>query len=128
MKMKDLAPLLLTYCIDYLRERPVGTSFHPKTNEFYLDGKLMAKIIRHNGNLRAQTNQSETRFFTDIIHELKLFGRVDSPIHKESFEITPNNDFQREAITVRKIKVLDILKGRKPIFVGETKYVPVADD
>lgn len=128
MKMKDLAPLLLTYCIDYLRKRPVGTRFHPKTNEFYLDGKTMAKIIRHDGNLRAQTNKSETRFFTDIIHELKLFGRIDSPIHKESFEITPNNNFQREAITVHKIKFLNIISGRKPIVVGDTKYVPVADD
>ena len=126
--MKDLAPLLLTHCIDFLRSRPVGTRYRPKTNEFFLDGKTMAKIIRHDGNLRAQTNQSETRFFTEIIQELKLIGRVNSPIHKESFEITPNTDFQREAITVRKIKVLDVLTGRKPMYIGEIKYVPVADD
>lgn len=126
--MKDLAPLLLTYCIDFLRERPVGTRYHPKTNEFYLDGKTMARIIRHGGNLRAQTNSSETRFFTEIIYELSLFGRVDSPIHKESFDVKTNSDFQRKAIIVHKVKVFDSLRGRKPIGIGDPQNVAVSDD
>lgn len=126
--MKDLAPLLLTHCIDYLRDRPTGTRYHPKENEYFLDGKLMARIIRHEGNLRAQVNQSESRFFTQIIHELKDFGRIDSPIHKEIFEVMANDNFHRESITVRKVRMLDVLKGRKPMYVGDVKYVPVGDD
>lgn len=127
--MKELAPLLFVYCVDYLKERPIGTRYHPKSNEYVLDGKLMARIIRHNGNLRAQITQSEGRFFTTIVNELKDISKIHSPLNNEVFEIREDDrGFNNGYVVARKIKFLNIFNERKAKHVGDIEYVTMVND
>jgi len=123
MKIENLAPLVLSHCIEFLRSRPIGTKYRPKESEFYLDSKMMTRIVRYHGDFRAETTQAETLFFSRIITSLKQMNIIESPIRRETFEVLENNDFRCEAITVRKMKKLDMFKGR-PI-IGEIKDVNV---
>jgi hypothetical protein len=100
MNIQYLAPLILASCIEYLRKRDVNTKYHPKQDEFFLDSKTIARIIRYNGDLRATISNEEATFFGKVITTLVAEETVESPLRKESYSVRENNDFQRKAINV----------------------------
>lgn len=126
MNLYDLGPLILSHCIDFLRKREEGTKYHPTKDIYYLDSKMMARIIRHNGDFRATTDNSETTFFGKIINILIEMQFVDSTSHNETFEVSENNNFNRVAIDVKRVNKHIIKRGRKPTLVKEVIYEPNA--
>ena len=118
MKPKYVASLTISYCIEFLEKRPVGTKFHPDKNKILLDGKVMTKIIRYDGNLRAQTKQGEVRYFgamlKSIINETSVFKSITT---NEKYYISENTDYNRYALEFEKTGLLKSIKGRKPQYL-----------
>ena len=128
MKMEELAPLIISTCIEFLEQSPRCTKYHPEQNVFILDSKVIARIIRYEGNLRAQIDQTETRFFTKLLTEGLKYNVIDSPIRKAKYSIQDYSKFNTFSVKLEKIGGLRVLSGMKPKYIGDTKYVPVAND
>jgi hypothetical protein len=115
MKMEYLAGIAISYCLDYLKKRPIGTTYHPDIDQFILDGKTAARILKYEGNLQASVNPSEIRFFTimlkSIYNETSTFKSIFSD---EKYFLTINTNFNRYAIEFEKTHFMRSLKGRKP--------------
>jgi hypothetical protein len=120
----NLAPLVLAHCIEFLRQRPENTKYHPKKNQFFLDSKMMARIIRHKGDFKATVKQDETSFFGQLQRVLISMETIESPIRKESFEVEENTNFNKKAIDVYTSKRFNTFKGRKIEFRSK-KYEPI---
>lgn len=128
MKMEDLAPLVISTCIEYLESRPHGTKYHPKHNVFILDSKMIARIIRYEGSFKAQVEQSETRFFNKLLKEGLGMNIIDSPIRKAKYSIEDYTRFNTFSVKLEKLRGLRVLSGKKPKYVGDVKYVAVGND
>jgi len=128
MKMEDLAPLVISTCVEYLENRPHGTKYHPEYNVYVLDSKITAKIIRHEGNFKAQVDQAETRFFNRLLKEGLEMNIIDSPIRKAKYSIEDYSRFNTFSVKIVKLAGLKILSGKKPKYIGDIKYVPVGND
>lgn len=127
MDKYGLAPLVLSHCVEFLKQRPVGTRFHPKKNQYYLDSKMITRIIRYDGDFRATVDSSETKFFGNMIRVMILMELLESPIRKEMFQVVENTDFNRVAIDVYLCKrmITKIPKGRR-VELRSEKYEPVS--
>lgn len=128
MKMEELAPLVISTCIEYLDDRPCGTKYHPEYNIYVLDSKIVARIIRHEGNFKAQVEQSETRFFNRLLKEGLGMNIIVSPIRKAKYSVEEYSRFNTFSVILKKLGGLRVLSGMKPKYIGETKYVPVGND
>lgn len=122
MKMEHLAPLVLDYCIAFLKERNTGTKYHPEKDVYMLDATMMARIVRHGGKFKAQVEQSESLFFNRMMKVLLHQGLVHSVSTSAKYDISEDTRFDRFAILVEKTKFFEPLKGRKPKFLGEEIY------
>jgi len=120
MNMESLAPLIMTYCVEWARERDIGTKYHPKKYHYYVDSRMMARIIRHNGDFHAEIGSHETSFFGRIIKILIEMETVQSVLRKETFDIKENNNFNRMSIDITMNKGFKKIKGR-PISIGSVK-------
>lgn len=103
MKIETVSALVLSYCIEFLRKRPSCTKYRPKDNEFFLDSKMIARIVRYNGDFRAETSQSELKFFSEVIKNLISMSIVELPSKNELFEIKEDRDYKYLSIRVKKI-------------------------
>lgn len=128
MKMEELAPLVISTCIEYLEDRPYGTKYHPEHNVYVLDSKMIARIIRHEGSFKAQVDQSETRFFNRLLKEGLDMNIIDSPIRKAKYSIKDYSRFNTFSVRLEKLGGLKVLSGKKPKYIGDVKYVPVGND
>ena len=124
MDLYNLSPLILAHCIEYLRERPINTKYHPSKGKYFLDGKLMARIIRHKGDLRASISNGEAIFFGKVVKTLIHNEFVESPIKNEVFEVKENNNFHKLAINVYDTKRMLPLRG-KVVKLRSEKYEPI---
>ena len=102
MRTSDLAPLVLDTCLLFLETRPTGTRYHPKDDEFVIDASLMARIIRHDGDLRSQVTQSEQTFFSRLMTALIKQNIVPSVTTNEKYEVLEDRRFNRFQIIVNK--------------------------
>jgi len=129
MKMKYLSVLAISYCIQYLENRPIGTTYHPKKDIFLLDGKTATKIIKYEGNLKATTTPSETRFFTQmlkqIVNETNIFKSITN---NEKYYISEETKYNRYSIKFERTGLIRNLRGRKPEYIGSMKNVQMAND
>ena len=124
MDMFKLSPLILAHCIEYLRQRPINTKYHPSKGKYFLDGKLIARIIRHNGDLRATITTSEASFFGRVVKTLIHNEYIESPIKSEVFEVKENNNFHKLAIDVYDTRKILPLRG-KVVQLRSEKYEPI---
>lgn len=122
MKTSDLAPLILDCCIAFLKERPTGTRYHPESDKYIIDTHMMARIIRHSGDFRAQVTQPESVFCARLMKQLVHESVVNSAITKNRYEVIENNNFNTFSITAKRLKMFEVFRGKKP------KYVEVKDD
>lgn len=123
MKSCDLAPIVLDYCVQFLDERPVGTRYHPNKGQYILDAHMIARIIRHQGNMRAQVTREESLFCNRIMKELVSLNIINAPISRTTYECTEDYRFNRFDIKVNKINHLKIFKGRKPKLLEDKENV-----
>lgn len=103
MQTKDLAPLLLDVCIDCLELRPVGTKYHPYKNEYVVDARVLARIIRHGGALNARLTQSENVFFSQMLQALIELKTIPSNLHIGKYYAEELNGYSRLVIRVKKL-------------------------
>lgn len=92
MHVNEVAALVLDYVISYLKTRPIGTKYHPKSNTFIIDGKTMARVMRHDGNLKATVPVNETNFFTRLMKFLEQEIEVDSMVTNNTYECKSVNN------------------------------------
>ena len=117
MKTKELAPLIIDACIDYLHGREIGSKYRPEKETYFIDTKLMARILRHNGNLQAQVTQDETLLmnkFLKILVEKKIFNSI---LTDNKYSVEEKQNGKKLSIIVKRINTLT-LRGRKPKFMG----------
>lgn len=115
MHSRDLAPIVLDYCVSFLKNRPMGTRFHPKKDIYMLDTKTIIRIIRHGGDLRAQVTQQESLFANRLMKQLAHMNIVESIVDNNIYECTETDEFNRFELKVRRMHKLDkLFKGRKP--------------
>jgi len=74
----------------------------------------MARIVRHNGNLRALVSQSESVFFSKLLMYLADAGVVHSVIGNHRYQCIKNNDFNCLQLQVNKIGHFHAFRGKKP--------------
>lgn len=115
MKTEDLTPLLLDVVIQFLDSRPIGTKFHPRKNEYIVDTRLMARIIRHGGRLSAQLDGSETKFFMQLLSYLAEKKTVSSSIHMGKYYCERLDDYTRLVLRVKKLGVFNRNEGFAPL-------------
>jgi hypothetical protein len=112
MKMKTIAPLVLSYCVEWARERDIGTKYHPKKYNYHIDSKMMTRIVRHSGDFKEQLDQNEISLFGKLIKTLINMKIVESPIRKETFIVKQNMNFNRMAIDIEIERGFKVFKGR----------------
>lgn len=118
MKTKELAPLIVDACIEYLRKKDIGTKYHPYKDTFLIDTWLMARILRHNGNLQAQIRQDESLLMNKFIKSLIDQKQISSVLTDNKYNIEEQKDRKRLSILVTKIHII-AFRGRKPKYIGE---------
>lgn len=119
METKDLTPLLLDVCIQYLDTRPIGTKYHPRKNEYVIDTRLMARIIRHGGNLMARVDHSENTFFSQLLSYLVKERTIPSSLHMGKYYCENIDGFSRMLIRVKKLGIFNHVEGFPPL-INET--------
>ena len=124
MDMYQLSPLILAHCIEYLRKRPINTKYHPSKGHYFIDGKLLARVVRHQGDLRASISNGEAKFFGRVISTLIHNEFIESPIKREVFEVKENNNFHKLAIDVYDTRRMLPLRG-KVVELRSEKYEPI---
>lgn len=110
MRVENTAPIILDACINFLKDRPTNTKYHPKEGVYIIDTITMARIIWHEGNLRAEVNQDETRLCNHFIKALIEQKNVKSVMTSHKYNITEKYDLQRKAMIVKKRKLLNLYK------------------
>jgi hypothetical protein len=131
MKQEYIANLIISYALEFTKERPIGTTFHPKKNIFNLDGKTIAKIIRYDGNLQASVAGKEVRFFNDMLKIiLKDPSLFKSTLTNEAFFTKENENTNKFSVQFEKTNSFTMLRGRKPKFLEnkEAKNVKLGYD
>lgn len=118
MKTKELAPLIVDACIEVLKEKNINTKYHPEKDIYVIDTKLMARILRHNGNLQAQVTQDESLLMNIFIKSLIEQKQINSVLTDNKYAIEQKQNGKRLCIIVKKIHIFH-MKGRKPKFIGE---------
>lgn len=74
-RVDELARIALEITVAWLkRTREIGTKYRLSVNTFLVDAHLMARILRHEGNLKAQLTLAEIKFYQKIIDYLKNKG------------------------------------------------------
>jgi hypothetical protein len=121
MKYDYVSQLVLSYCIEYIKSRPIGTTYHPRENEFLLDGRVMAKIVKYNGNLMASVEGNELKYFNNILrYILNETSVFKSLLSKENFSIKEVHKFDKLSIQFNNMgNILFEKRGRKPKYIGE---------
>lgn len=123
MKTENLSPLILDIIIQFLDTRPIGTKYHPRHNEYYVDARLMARVIRYNGNLMARVSLSESTFFSQLLQYLLREGSsgktVSSSLHKGKYVCKNVDGFQRLVVCVKKVGVF--YRGERAPLLPEPK-------
>ena len=115
METKDLTPLLLDVCIQYLDTRPIGTKYHPRKNEYIIDTRLMARVIRHSGNLMARVDHSENKFFSQLLTYLIEKKTVPSSLRMGKYYCENIDGYPRLYIRVKKLGIFNHLEGFPPL-------------
>jgi hypothetical protein len=115
METKDLSPLLLDVVIQFLDTRPIGTKYHPRKNEYVIDTRLMARVIRHSGNLMARVDHSENTFFSQLLTYLIKERTVPSSLHMGKYYCETIDGYQRMLIRVKKLGIFNHLEGFPPL-------------
>jgi|GEM_PF-4490376 len=114
MKIDFIAPIVLDYAVQFLRRRPIGTKYHPQTNIFIIDCKLLSRILKHNGNMKAETTKSENMFSAHIIQYLIEERIIQSSFSSGSYEIKTKNGLNYAIEVVKYGKLHSVLnKGGK---------------
>lgn len=121
MKIKTLAPLIIDYCISYLKEKEVGTKYRPGKFKFMLDSKVMARIIWHNGNMQATTTQDETVLMTNFIKSVQEQGIIESITTNNKYKITTKENHNKPAIYIERIFKFNFKNNEQNVINALTK-------
>ena len=113
MKMKDVAPLILEKCLQYLAERPINTRYHPRKDEYVLDTYMMARIIRYDGNLQATVTQADSLFCNKVLKDLVEEQIIKVPLSNKKFSVIGDENKKRFTIYVKKMTLFS-KDGFKP--------------
>jgi len=110
MKIDEVAPIILDYCIQFLHTKEVGSKYRPKKNTFILNTRLITRIMKHNGNLNAETSKSDNMFFANIIGSLIKKKEVSLPLGRGTYDIRTRNGLEHTIgeIVVEKHKWMNI--------------------
>ena len=122
MKVEYIAHLILDYCILFLNTSPVGTKYHPEKDVYRLDSKLLIRIIRYDGNMRAEVTQKESIFGNKVLKELVKIGLITSNFDGKTYECIEDYSFNKFNVIVRKVKKIKLPIGRP------AKYIEVIPD
>jgi hypothetical protein len=129
MNKEFLVPIVINSCIDFLKKRPINTTYHPNKGEYILDGRTVAKIMRHDGNLRAKIDPKETVFFTNILkYGLDNTIVVESMNDDNIYKIDEFSKFGRFSVKITNVRKPRKLLGTKPKVIEGVEYVPVGYD
>jgi hypothetical protein len=112
IRVENTAPVILDACINSIKERPINTKFHPKDGVYIIDTNLMARIIWHESNLRAEVTQDETRLCNHFIRALIDQKNVKSVMTYTKYIVLEKYDCQRKTMIVKKKKILNIHSER----------------
>lgn len=89
---------------------PVPRSMHPDEKKYRISPKNMARIIRHDGNLKASTSRDATNFYVHVLKWLANQREVPSLLSDYSFLCTLNNG----SLEIQKKFNPRVLRGKKP--------------
>jgi len=129
MNKEFLVPIVINSCVDFLKNRPINTTFHPNEGEYILDGKIVAKIMRHDGYLRAKVEPKELTFFTNVLkYGLNNNIIVESMNDDNIYKIDEFSKFGRFSVKIINVRKKRKLLGTKPKVIEGVKYVPVGYD
>jgi len=70
--------LALEKTIDYLQKKQIPTTSHPEINTFILNPKIMARIIKHGGNMNNKLDNGEYEMFMDVLKTLAQMKDIPS--------------------------------------------------
>jgi len=115
IKTEDLTPLLIDVIIQFLDTRPIGTKYHPHKNEYIIDTRLMARVIRHNGNLMARVDHSENTFFSQLLSYLIKERTVPSSIHMGKYYCENIDGYTRLLVRVKKLGIFNRSESFPPM-------------
>lgn len=113
MKMKDVAPLILEKCLQFLAQRPLNTRYHPRKDEYVLDTYMMARIIRYDGNLHATVSQADSLFCNKVLKDLMEDQIIKLPLSSKKYSIIGDETRARLTIYVKKMTIFS-KDGFKP--------------
>jgi len=110
--------LLIDVIIQFLDTRPIGTKYHPKKNEYIIDTRLMARVIRHGGNLMARVDHSENVFFSQLLSYLIKEKTVASSLHIGKYYCEEIPGYTRLLVRIKRLG----------IFNREESFLPMIDE
>lgn len=92
---RQLAPLAIEACLFYIKNHMKKTSRYREGEHCYvLEPKLMARIIKHGGNMKAAVQETETRFFYHLLRWAVSEHKFKSAYSNARFqcEVVKTND------------------------------------
>jgi hypothetical protein len=107
--------LLIDVIIQFLDTRPIGTKYHPKKNEYIIDTRLMARVIRHGGNLMARVDHSENVFFSQLLSYLVREKTIPSSLHMGKYYCEEINGYTRLLVRVKKLGIFNREESFQPM-------------
>lgn len=107
--------MLIDVIIQFLDTRPIGTKYHPKKNEYIIDTRLMARVIRHGGNLMARVDHSENVFFSQLLSYLVREKTIPSSLHMGKYYCEEINGYTRLLVRVKKLGIFNREESFQPM-------------
>lgn len=68
--LQNLAPQSLELCFQFFDEKGIDTLYHKSENEIILDGKLMARILKYDGNMQKILSNQDIRFYSQLLQQI----------------------------------------------------------
>jgi len=116
MKTRELAPLLIDICIQYLKSKDIGTKYRPSKNSYLIDTYLMVRILRKNGNMQAQVFQDESVLMNQFLKKCLEEKIIKSVLTNKRYIVEEISDRRRLTLKFKRVQKVNGL-GRKPKYL-----------
>ena len=81
----EIAPFAIEKAISEIEKRNKKTSLHPEKDRFILDAKILARLCRHYGNMKAKLSETEITFYQNVIMYCKNKKIIPSYFDKKIY-------------------------------------------
>ncbi len=108
---KQLAPLALEATLHYIKNHMKDSSHYLGESQYLIEPKLMARIIKHGGDMKAHVPQTETKFFYYLLRWCAAERNIKSEYSNARFECSVEQSANPYQLRVKAFGILHFGRG-----------------